>query len=161
MRNTDVNMWYFDYGTQECKLTESCQKAHEMPGVVKLENFPDCLFEINYVREDCIELLRTKYEQLRLTGEKMLEEKYDAFGAYRRLAEKNTRASFRLNLTTGWIGDCVSSNEALRDIYPTDSADHFLDFLLERITTEEEAAQFRKTFMREQLLEAFSKDELY
>lgn len=69
MRNTDVNMWYVDFEKMECELPPSCQKAHEMPGVETLSNFPQCLFEMGYVREDCIERLRDAYERLHLTGE--------------------------------------------------------------------------------------------
>lgn len=205
MRNTDVNLWYFDYKTKECQLTQSCQKAHEMPGVEVLENFPECLIETGYVREDCVGQYRDQYRKFQMTGENIefdvwfrkadgtgwwcernmlsplpnvagevtrgigigkdvtaernLEEKYEAFGAYRRLAEKNTRASYRMNLTNGWVGDCITSNKAVRELYPEDTVDQFLERLYERMATIEDKEHFHAIMLREHLLDAFSRGE--
>lgn len=71
MKNTDVNMWYFDYESSQCQLTSSCQKAHEMVGVEVLDDFPECLIKTGYVRDDCVELLRESYKKLCLTGESL------------------------------------------------------------------------------------------
>lgn len=69
MRNTDINFWYFNMDTKICLQGENCQNAHEMTGEPELHNFPDCLFEMGYVREDSIEPLRKAYNQLWETGE--------------------------------------------------------------------------------------------
>lgn len=204
MRNTDVNLWYFNYETAECQLTKSCQKAHEMSEVESLSNFPECLFEIGYVREDCIESLRTAYEHLRETGEstefdtwfrkadgtgwwcerdmlspllgadgrvtrgigigkdvtaeKELAEKFHAFQSYRFLAEKNTLASVRMNLTTGWCGDYVSSSSFAWEVMNADTVDEFFQGGLDTVPTREEAESL-PPLSRQYLLDVFAGGE--
>lgn len=204
MKNTDINLWYFDYQTRSCQLTQSCQIAHEMLGVEQLDNFPTCLIEDQYVREDCHEQLKNIYDRLSesgeslsidvwfkrkdtggwwceretispligadgkitrgigigkdVTSEKLLEEKYESFGAYRRLAENNTRVSIRLNLTTDWAGDCMSSSAAVKDLYPTDSTDEFFALLRNRIISVDEL-ELDAISSREALLKAYANGE--
>lgn len=94
-----------------------------------------------------------------MTAEKQMEEKYEAFQTYRRLAEKNTMISLRLNLTTNWCGDCVTDNPVVQKMYIPDTVDGFFDDSALHIPTEEEVARGRSIFSREHLLRAFSKGQ--
>lgn len=205
MRNTDINLWYFDFKKAACQLTQSCQKAHEMPTVEELENFPECLFEIGYVRDDCIELLRDQYKYLRevgkstefdvwfrkadgtgwwcerevlsplvnedgsvthgigigkdVTAEKVLEERYEAFGSVRRMAEKDPRVSFHMNLTTGKIQECISGTQEVQQLYQVETVDAFLESICKRIAAKDDLHSFNHMFSRKALLQSFSKGE--
>lgn len=203
MRNTDVNLWYFDYDTAQCHLTKSCQIIHEMPGIESLENFPDCLFQIGYVREDCIEPLRAAYEKLRKTGEnleldvwfrkadgtgwwcerdmlsplvgadglvtrgigigknvtaeKLLQEKYETFGTYQRLSEKNTRTAIHLNLTTGRIIDCVTNVPGETELCAITNVEELFTLLRSRIIFDDDNMKpSDNLFSRDKLLSLFA-----
>ncbi len=205
MRNTDVNLWHFDFDKKRCDLTLSCQKAHEMPGVEYLDNFPESLFEIGYVREDSIDVLRNAYEELRLTGisaefdawyrkadgsgwwcerdmltavfdsdgrvvggigigknvtvEKEMEQKFQTFQAYRRLAQSNTRASYRMNITTGWMGDAVTSEPQIEQDYAVNNIDDFYNIARTQIMAQEDVERCNAVFERDALLQAFERGE--
>lgn len=205
LRNTDINLWYFNCETGECFMGENCQKAHEMPGEAMLYGFPECLFEIGYVREDSIEPLREAYNKLwetgenlefdawfrkadgsgwwcerdmltailgpdgkvirgvgvgkEVTAEKELQEKYRTFQSYRSLAEKDTIASFRLNLTAGLFEDCASGNQFVLQAYSMSTVDDFFQTAISYIP-EADREHFEPMFSTNYLLESFFRGEM-
>lgn len=69
LRNTDINLWYFNCDTGECIQGENCQKVHGRHGEAALHNFPECLIEAGEIREDSIKPLREAYHNLSVTGQ--------------------------------------------------------------------------------------------
>ena len=200
MKNTDINLWFYDVATRNCLLSENCKRIHGM-GADVLPNYPESIIESGYVREDCVEEVREAYRRLCEYGEgfemdawyrtgdggswwcervclavvkdengnvktaigigknvtemRELENKYRAFQTYRRLAGKNTIASFRMNLSTNWCGDCVSDKPSVQSMNLPENLDAFLDLPYQRIQAEEDCARYRDLFSRQRLLQAF------
>lgn len=68
MQTVDINLSFYDYKTKRCMLTENAKRVHGFD-VDYLDDFPQCLFDINYVREDCVPLFKEAFDKL-FKGEK-------------------------------------------------------------------------------------------
>lgn len=205
LRNTDINLWYFNCDTGECVQGENCQMVHGRDGAAKLYNFPECLIEAGEIREDSIEPLREAYRKLAETGEcvefdvwyrktdgsgwwcerdmltairgrdgrvergigvgknitseKELLRRYQEFQSYRAIAEKNTVASFRLNLTGGLFDECVSDNSIVHRVYTVGNLDDFFDKIQKHLVLTDDLVRRGFTLSREYLLNAFARGE--
>lgn len=63
MKNTDINLWFWDMASKDCTLTPNCKIVHGIDMDV-LHNFPQCLMDMNYVREDSVDAMRNGFAQL-------------------------------------------------------------------------------------------------
>lgn len=93
-----------------------------------------------------------------ITRMKEMESKYNIFQNYRKLAKRNTIASFRMNLSQNWCGDCVSDNPFVLKM-DFGNVDNFFEHAYKRVFSEEELALYKNIFTRERLLELFARGE--
>ncbi|MEA4854047.1 MAG: EAL domain-containing protein [Christensenella sp.] len=204
MKNTDINFWIYDLRTKECMLSENCRRVHGMQKEV-LQDFPECIGDSGYLREDCVGPINEGYQKLReagvgfemdawyrnnrgvgwwcehitvtpifsennepryavaigknVTEMKKMQSKYQAFRNYRKLAQNNTVASFRMNLTTNWCGDGRSKIEDSQDLCQAQTVDDFFEILYQNIPVEAELTKYKEVFSREGLLRQFEMGE--